>query len=199
MILGEGCPRIERGLPELAAQFPEKVAVRVEFSEPLAHRIVAGADIYAMPSRFEPCGLNQMYAQRYGTVPVVRGTGGLKDTVVDVTPESLATGRATGFVFQEATVDALAEAMQRACQAFGDKALWWTIARAGMQQDWSWSACTAVSAALRVDCQPASGGGGRCRIARWVRTELGKQRVGGREDGSAGTGRLCQAAWARLR
>lgn len=138
VILGEGCPRIERRLLELAAQFPQKVVVRIEFSEPLAHRIVAGADIFAMPSRFEPCGLNQMYAQRYGTVPMVRATGGLKDTVVDVTPESLAAGRATGFVFQEATVEALEEAMQRAWQAFGDKALWWTIARTGMQQDWSW-------------------------------------------------------------
>ncbi|MCS7238317.1 MAG: glycogen synthase GlgA [Thermoguttaceae bacterium] len=138
VILGEGDSEIEESCRSLARDFPDKVVVRIEFSEPLAHRIIAGADIFPMPSRFEPCGLNQMYAQLYGTIPVVRGTGGLKDTVVDATPENVAAGRATGFVFEEASVDGLAGGLERAIAAFGNKDLWWQLARTGMQQDFSW-------------------------------------------------------------
>jgi len=112
--------------------------VRIDFCEALAHRIIAGADMFVMPSRFEPCGLNQMYSMRYGTIPVVRATGGLKDTVVDASPENISAGRATGFVFEEPTLEALAAALQRACQAFRDKDLWRNLALTGMKQDWSW-------------------------------------------------------------
>ena len=137
-ILGTGVPELEAEFCRLAAEFPDKVAVRVEFSEALAHRIIAGADIFVMPSRFEPCGLNQMYSMRYGTIPVVRATGGLKDTVVDATPENIEAGRATGFVLEKPTLEELAEALQRACQAFHNKELWRKLALAGMRQDWSW-------------------------------------------------------------
>ncbi len=137
-VLGTGVPDIEAEFRLLAAAFPDKVAVRIDFCEALAHRIIAGADIFMMPSRFEPCGLNQMYSMRYGTIPVVRATGGLKDTVVDASPENISAGRATGFVFQEPTLEALAEALQRACQAFRDKDLWRNLALTGMKQDWSW-------------------------------------------------------------
>lgn len=138
VVLGEGEPEIEEKFRLLGQDFPDKVAVRIDFSEALAHRIIAGADIFAMPSRFEPCGLNQMYAQRYGTIPVVRATGGLKDTVVDATPENVAAGRATGFAFTEPSVAGLAQALERAFHAYGDKNLWWQLARTGMQQDFSW-------------------------------------------------------------
>lgn len=138
VVLGEGSSDIEEKLRQVGQQFPGKVAVRIEFSEPLAHRIMAGADIFVMPSRFEPCGLNQMYAQLYGTVPVVRGTGGLKDTVVDATPENIAAGKATGFVFDEASVEGLAGGLERALAAWQNKDLWWQIVRAGMVQDFSW-------------------------------------------------------------
>jgi len=85
VLLGSGAPEFERGYRELAAQFPGKVAVRFGYDEALAHRIEAGCDFFLMPSRFEPCGLNQMYSLRYGTIPIVRATGGLDDSVVDFT------------------------------------------------------------------------------------------------------------------
>ena len=88
----------------LAQRFPQKVAARFQFSDPLAHRIEAAADLFLMPSRFEPCGLSQMYSLKYGTVPVVRVTGGLADTIVDTTEETLAAGTANGFTFLRADV-----------------------------------------------------------------------------------------------
>ena len=92
VILGTGEPQYHQLLTELAQQFPDKVAVRLGFSNELAHRIEAGADMFLMPSRYEPCGLNQLYSLKYGTVPVVRATGGLADTITDLTDETLAAG-----------------------------------------------------------------------------------------------------------
>src|SRR5262249_47347859 len=99
-ILGTGEAFYQESLGQLAREFPHRIAARLEFSDPLAHRIEAGADLFLMPSRFEPCGLNQLYSLKYGTVPVVRATGGLADTVTDATPEALAKGTATGFQFE---------------------------------------------------------------------------------------------------
>lgn len=109
VLLGAGDARLAEAFRGLAAAWPGRVAVHVGFSEPLAHQIEAGADFFAMPSLFEPCGLNQMYSLRYGTLPIVRATGGLEDTVVDAAERG-----GTGFKFREATVEALAEAMERA-------------------------------------------------------------------------------------
>jgi glycogen synthase len=115
VFLGTGDVRTENALHELAHRFPQKVGVRIGFDEGLAHRIEAGSDAYLMPSRFEPCGLNQMYSMRYGTVPVVHGVGGLADTVVDYTPGNPGS---TGFVMADYTPAALLEALGRALTLF---------------------------------------------------------------------------------
>ena len=147
VILGTGDPTYHRQLQQLQATFPQQLALNLTFDNALAHQIEAGADAFLMPSRFEPCGLNQMYSMRYGTVPIVRRVGGLADTVVDVTPRTTAAGTATGFVFEAYTAEALVEAVKRTVTAFRDHALWAHLMRTGMQQDVSWdrSARTYVS------------------------------------------------------
>lgn len=137
-LLGTGDKELERKFTALAGRFPERVAVAIRHDEALAHRIEAGADIFVMPSRFEPCGLNQMYSLRYGTPPVVRATGGLGDTVVDATPRNLAAGAATGFVFGPAEPEELLKALARAVRAWRDPASWRSLQRAGMAQDFGW-------------------------------------------------------------
>ena len=111
VLLGSGSPAYERGYQELARRFPGKVAVRIGYDEGLSHRIEAGCDFYLMPSRFEPCGLNQMYSLRYGTIPIVRATGGLDDSVIDFTEDAT---RANGIKFREYSARALAKAMRKA-------------------------------------------------------------------------------------
>ena len=138
VVLGTGERRYETALAALAADDPGRVAVRIGYDEALAHQIEAGADAFVMPSRFEPCGLNQMYSLRYGTVPIVHRAGGLADTVVDATRETLAAGTATGIVFAPAAADALVAAMRRAVDLYRDRATWRTLALTGMQQDFSW-------------------------------------------------------------
>jgi starch synthase len=137
-LLGRGERTVEAELERVAAEHPGAIAVRLAFDERLAHRFEAGADIFVMPSRFEPCGLNQMYSLRYGTPPVVRATGGLADTVIDTTPETLAAGTANGFVFDEATPEALGSALARASDAWRDRTTWRRLQRTGMAQDFSW-------------------------------------------------------------
>jgi starch synthase len=138
VILGTGDPKYHEMFSRLAGEFPERVAVRLEFSNALAHRIEAAADMFLMPSQYEPCGLNQLYSLKYGTVPIVRATGGLADTVVDTNPQTLAKGTATGFSFGEYTSLGLSDTLYRACGAFADKPVWRQIAKTGMLQDWSW-------------------------------------------------------------
>jgi starch synthase len=140
VILGTGDPRFERALVDLARREPRRVGVRIGFDEALAHRIEAGADLFLMPSRYEPSGLNQLYSLRYGTVPVVRRTGGLADSIVDATPQALEAGTATGFVFDDYSPQALRDAVARALRAFRDPALWRRLQRAGMSADFSWQA-----------------------------------------------------------
>ena len=137
VILGTGAPKYEKMWRDLAARHPNRVAVTVGFNEELAHLIEGGSDIFFMPSRFEPCGLNQMYSLRYGTVPVVRATGGLDDTVTDVDEAS---GEGTGFKFQAYTAEAMMEALQRALSWYARPAAWRRIQLAGMAQDNSWEA-----------------------------------------------------------
>jgi starch synthase len=138
-ILGTGEPQFEQQLVALANQFPQTVAATIGFSEELAHRIEAGADMFVMPSSYEPCGLNQLYSLAYGTVPVVRKTGGLADTVTDTNEETLAAGTATGFHFLDRSASALAASLRRACDLFShDRATWQQLIRTGMAQDFSW-------------------------------------------------------------
>jgi starch synthase len=139
-VLGAGERELEDALRTLARARPREVAVETGFDEPLAHLIEAGADAFLMPSRFEPCGLNQMYSQRYGTPPVAHATGGLCDSVVDCTPATLAGGTATGFLFGEPTGGALADAAERAIAAYRDPTTWQALQRNGMARDFGWRA-----------------------------------------------------------
>jgi starch synthase len=139
VILGTGEPRYHQLFSDLAQRFPDKVAVRLAFSNALAHKIEAGADIFLMPSRYEPCGLNQLYSLKYGTVPVVHATGGLADTITNLTEESLSAGSANGFSFDQYTTAAMAEALERACRAYTNRPVWEQLIRTGMRQDWSWN------------------------------------------------------------
>ena len=147
-VLGTGEAGHERALTGAAASHRDAVAVEIGFDEALAHLIEAGADAFLMPSRFEPCGLNQMYSQRYGTPPVARATGGLCDSIVDCGPATLAAGTASGFLFREPSPDALLEATQRAVAAYREPAIWRALQRAGMARDFSWRASAQEYAAL---------------------------------------------------
>jgi starch synthase len=141
VVLGTGEPRYQDLWRRLAASHPERIAARIGFDESLAHLIEGGADIFLMPSRFEPCGLNQMYSLRYGTVPVVRAVGGLADTVRDPLSSvgvRRADSVATGLVFHDYTPGALLETLRRALAAFKKPRVWKTLQRAGMKQDHSW-------------------------------------------------------------
>ena len=135
VMLGSGERWAERFWEALAARYPERVAARIGFDEKLAHLIEAGADLFLMPSRFEPCGLNQMYSLRYGTLPIVRATGGLDDTVVDADAEP---SRGTGFKFADYTAEALVETVQRALAAHKNTRRWRTLQRRAMAEDHSW-------------------------------------------------------------
>jgi starch synthase len=138
VLLGTGEPRFEKAWNEATRRYPGKLAVRIDYDEPSAHRIEAGADLFLMPSRFEPCGLNQLYSLRYGTVPVVHGVGGLADTVVDATEKNRKKKTATGFVFQEESASALLQAVERALTLYENKKSWRALAETGMRQDFSW-------------------------------------------------------------
>jgi starch synthase len=135
VMLGSGERAYEELWTSLAARHPDRVSATIGFDERLAHLIEAGADMFLMPSRFEPCGLNQMYSLRYGTVPIVRATGGLDDTVQDF---DAASGRGTGFKFREYTPRALQAAVERAVAVFRNPTIWRQIQRAGMARDCSW-------------------------------------------------------------
>lgn len=139
VVLGSGDGGLEQRLLQLAASHGGFIAVRIGHDETLAHRIEAGADALLMPSRFEPCGMNQMYSQRYGTLPIVRATGGLADTVVDCAPETLTAGTATGFVFGEASAASLFRAVDRAVHAWRDPALWRVLQANAMVRDFGWA------------------------------------------------------------
>ena len=139
-LLGKGDRNLETRLSMLAGQYPENVAVRFEFSDELSHKIEAGSDMFIMPSRYEPCGLNQMYSQIYGTVPLVRNTGGLANTVVDLNDETLEDGTATGFAFSSDDIHGLNTAIWRALDVYWHRReVWNQLITNGMRQDWSWA------------------------------------------------------------
>lgn len=133
-VLGSGEAIYEEGLRQLARAFPEQVGLHLGYNEALAHRIEAGADIFLMPSRFEPCGLNQMYSLRYGTPPVARRTGGLADTVADASESD----QATGFLFDAPDPRALRAAIERALALYAEPSAWRALQLRGMQQDHCW-------------------------------------------------------------
>lgn len=144
IILGSTHVELEAQLMLLAETYPHAVAVTIGFDESLAHLIEAGADCFLMPSRFEPCGLNQMYSQRYGTPPIVHATGGLVDTVVNYSSSSLANGTASGFSFSPITTDALFSAIQLAMDTYRNKKNWQKLQKNAMTKDFSWQASAAA-------------------------------------------------------
>ncbi|QDU27541.1 Glycogen synthase [Anatilimnocola aggregata] len=138
-ILGTGEMQYHDILAQLAREYPHRVGLRLDFNEGMSHRIEAGSDIFLMPSRYEPCGLNQLYSLKYGTVPVVRATGGLKDTVADANDENLWQQRATGFSFDNYSTHDMEVALGRALNAYHHQPeKWQQIVETGMKQDWSW-------------------------------------------------------------
>ncbi len=143
--LGSGQPEYEGLFRALAEKFPAKAAVRIAYDEPLAHKIIAGADMLLIPSRYEPCGLTQLYGLRYGTVPVARATGGLDDTIQYYDPK---TGHGTGFKFDEYDGKALLQCVRAALKAYRDPKVWRAIQSNGMAKDFSWKASAAAYVTL---------------------------------------------------
>ncbi len=135
VFLGTGDEKYQLFLERLREKNPEKVGVSIGFSNELAHLIEAGSDMYLMPSRYEPCGLNQMYSMKYATVPIVRGTGGLEDSVEGYNPENKS---GTGFKFYDYNKDELVKAVRYALEVYSDKKSWLQIMKNGMKQDFSW-------------------------------------------------------------
>ncbi len=144
-VLGSGEDRFEEGFEHATRHARGRISARLKYDDALAHRIEAGADAFLMPSRYEPCGLNQLYSLRYGTLPIVHRTGGLADTVLDVGDPS---GRGTGFCMAEPTVGSLVHAVDRACGAFRDRGTWRALQRRGMSLDLSWDRSAAMYESL---------------------------------------------------
>jgi starch synthase len=138
IVLGSGDKDFEKKLLDFAEANPKKMAVKIGYDENLAHLIEAGADIFLMPSRYEPCGLNQMYSQLYGTIPIVSKVGGLADTVIDALPETLGNKTATGIVFEGALSGTFLEAIKRAVMLYSQPETWKQMQINGMQKDFSW-------------------------------------------------------------
>jgi starch synthase len=134
--LGSGDRRYEEMFLRFKKQFPQKIAVRIAYDNAVAHKIEAGADMFMMPSRYEPCGLNQIYSLKYGTVPIVRATGGLDDTIE---PWDARTGKGTGFKFSEYSGESLLLTIKEALRAFRDQSSWQVLMRNGMSKDFSWT------------------------------------------------------------
>lgn len=142
-VLGSGEPAYEQMFRDLAAAHPDKVAAHIGYDETLSHMVEAGADMFLMPSRYEPCGLNQIYSLRYGTIPIVRATGGLDDTITSEPPDE-----ATGFKFSAYSGAQLLAAVRAALAAFGDRPRWKEMMRRAMSQDYSWAKSASEYAAL---------------------------------------------------
>ena len=145
VVLGSGDKTYEDMLRRLNKQYPNRFVVRVAYDNALAHKIEAGSDMFLMPSRYEPCGLNQIYSLRYGTAPIVRATGGLDDTIENFDPVSK---RGTGFKFTEYTGEQMLATIRQALEVFKDKAAWQQLMRNGMEKDFSWN--TAAKEYVRV-------------------------------------------------
>jgi starch synthase len=138
VLLGSGSPELEEGFKGLAKRYPDRVGVEIGFNEDLAHLMQAGADATLVPSRFEPCGLTQLCAMRYGTLPIVSVTGGLADTVIDANEAALAAGCATGFQFAPTSAAKLGDALDRALALFADKKAWQKVQRNALKHPVCW-------------------------------------------------------------
>jgi starch synthase len=139
VLLGSGDKVMELALVEMGKTHPGRLSINIGYDEDLSHRIEAGADMFLMPSRYEPCGLNQMYSQRYGTPPIAHATGGLSDTIIDATPKNLAAGVATGFLFKEMNRHACTDTLRRAVTLYRDPKAWRRVQIAALGRDFSWA------------------------------------------------------------
>ena len=153
-ILGSGDPTLESAFRDLAQRHPGRVGVQVGFDDALSHLIEAGADAFLMPSRYEPSGLNQMYSMRYGTPVIAHATGGLVDTITDHSPATVASGTASGFLFDEPDPEAFHGAIRRAVDVFRNRRVWRQIQRRGMDRDFSWNAAAQGYLALYREMAP---------------------------------------------
>jgi len=139
VILGTGESHYEKALHEVAGSYGDRLAIVLDYNEVLAHKIQAGADMLLMPSRYEPCGLTQLYSLRYGTIPIVRNTGGLKDTIVDANSETMKNKTATGFKFKKASPDEFLDSTHRALKMYRSGGKWRQMIITAMQQDFNWA------------------------------------------------------------
>jgi starch synthase len=137
VILGTGEPKYHELLKQMQKAYPKHIGIKIGFDAPLAQRIYAGSDMFLMPSRYEPCGLGQLISFKYGTVPIVRKTGGLADTVTEFNPK---TGEGEGFVFEGYGSSALLAAVKRACDTYKKKTIWSKLQEKIMELDYSWDA-----------------------------------------------------------
>ncbi len=154
-LLGTGDGDLEQGFTVAAAEYQGQVAAQIDYDESLAHLIIGGSDVILVPSRFEPCGLTQLYALRYGSLPLVRRVGGLVDTVVDAAPANLSGGTATGFTFDDESPQGLMSAVGRAVALFRERESWRRMMRRAMTRDFSWGTAArqyiAIYRALRPE------------------------------------------------
>ncbi len=156
VILGTGDEKYHRLFTAIRAKYPKKISVNLLFDNPLAHLIEAGSDTFLMPSRYEPCGLNQLYSLKYGTVPIVRKTGGLADTIENYDPR---TGDGTGFVFKGYDASELLETVELALSVYKDKGAWSTLMKNGMKKDFSWESSARKYVELYQRAQEKMGAG----------------------------------------
>jgi starch synthase len=155
VLLGSGDHDLEQGFATAVEAHRGRVGVVLGYDEELSHLIIGGSDSVVVPSRFEPCGLTQLYALRYGALPLVRRTGGLADTVVDANAVTLADGTATGFVFDDENPEALLGTAQRAAALYADRGSWQRVTRQAMTRDFSWDASARQYLALYRELTPA--------------------------------------------
>lgn len=148
VVCGQGDATIEAALRGCALRYPDRVSAHIGYSEELAHLIVSGCDVLVQPSRFEPCGLTQLYAMRYGAIPLVGRTGGLSETIIDANEAAMARAVATGFQFHPVDPHSFREAVRRACEAFEDREAWNSLQRQAMKADFSWERSAAQYAQL---------------------------------------------------
>ncbi len=160
VVLGTGDPRYEHLFRELARLYPDRAAVKIAYDDALAHKVEAGADMFLMPSRYEPCGLNQIYSLRYGTVPIVRATGGLDDTIDNFDVEQ---GTGTGFKFEAYSGDALLRSIRQALHHYTDERIWRRIQLNGMSRDFSWKASAREYAKLYEAARASRGAAPKAR------------------------------------
>lgn len=138
MLLGSGDANLQDAYQAMAREYPKQIAVKIGYDENLAHQIIGASDVILVPSRFEPCGLTQLYGLKYGTLPLVRHTGGLADTVIDCSLENLADKIATGFIFRDSQVNELTDAIRRVFALWGEPVKWKRVQRQAMSMDFSW-------------------------------------------------------------